>query len=73
MKPFHEIDPFGKKRLYNMLLLLHLSTRINPGVNEITFLLTPRLGVVGKKPKVMFLNRFNGFYIKRIYLTSTMG
>jgi len=28
------------KRLYNILLLLHLYTRINPGVNDITLLLT---------------------------------
>jgi len=29
------------KRLCNLLLLLHLITRINPGVNEILFPLTP--------------------------------
>jgi len=30
------------KRLYNMLLLLHLSTRINPGVNDIALIFTHR-------------------------------
>jgi len=49
MKPFHESDPFGKKWFYNILLLLYLTTCINPGANDIGFILTPGFSQVDKR------------------------